>query len=113
MKSRFSEKHKEAYGYSSDDEIEIVNVRVKTVIATSGVKMKRTKHSHEEDATPIHYRDTWIKGISTKIPVYSREKLKPETFGEGPSIIEEYDSTLVVNPGWKWKVYEYGTELKR
>jgi N-methylhydantoinase A len=113
MKSRFSEKHKEAYGYSSNDDIEIVNVRVKTVIATSGVKIKRTKHSHEEDATPIQYRDTWIKGISTKIPVYSREKLKPETFGEGPSIIEEYDSTLVVNPGWKWKVYEYGTELTR
>ena len=113
MKSRFSEKHKEAYGYSSNDEIEIVNVRVKAVIATSGVKMGRTKHSHEENATPIEYRDTWINGISTKIPVYSREKLKPETFGEGPSIIEEYDSTLVVNPGWTWKVHEYGTELKR
>jgi N-methylhydantoinase A len=113
MKSRFSKKHKEVYGYSSNDEIEIVNVRVKAVILTSGVKMGRTKHSHEEDATPIEYRDTWINGIPTKVPVYSREKLKPKTFGEGPSIIEEYDSTLVVNPGWTWKVYEYGIELKR
>jgi N-methylhydantoinase A len=113
MKRRFAEKHKEVYGYSSNDEIEIVNVRVKTVIVTSGVKIKRTNYNREEDATPIEYRDTWINGIPTKVPVYSREKLKPETFGEGPSIIEEYDSTLVVNPGWKWKVYEYGIELKR
>ena len=113
MKSRFSEKHKEAYGYSSNDEIEIVNVRVKAVIKASGLKMRRTKYSSDEGATPIEYRDTWINGIPTKVPVYSREKLKPETFGKGPSIIEEYDSTLVVNPGWKWKVYKYGIELKR
>jgi N-methylhydantoinase A len=113
MKSRFSEKHKEAYGYSSNDEIEIVNVRVKAVINTLEVKRKRTKHNREEDGTPTEYRDTWIKGIFTKIPVYSREELKIGTYGEGPSIIEEYDSTLVVNPKWKWNVHDYGTELKR
>lgn len=113
MKSRFSEKHREAYGYSSTDEIEIVNVRVKAVITTSGLKRKRTKHNDEEVGTPTEYRDAWIRDFFTKIPVYLREELKLGTYGEGPSIIEEYDSTLVVNPGWKWKVYDYGTELKR
>ena len=112
MKSRFSEKHKEAYGYSSTDEIEIVNVRVKAVIITSSPRIK-TKCKREEYATPTEYRDTRIKKIFTKIPVYLREDLKLGTYGKGPSIIEEYDSTIVVNPGWKWKVYDYGTELKR
>jgi N-methylhydantoinase A len=113
IKSRFSEKHKETYGYSSTDEIEIVNVRVKAVIATSALKRRRKKHKHEEARTPIEYREAWIKDIFTNIPVYSREELKLGTYGEGPSIIEEYDSTLVVNPRWKWKVCDYGTELKR
>jgi N-methylhydantoinase A len=113
MKSRFSEKHNEAYGYSSTDEIEIVNVRVKAVITTSGLKRRRTNYNREEIGTPTEYRKAWIKDIFTKIPIFSREELKLGTCGEGPSIIEEYDSTLVVNPGWKWKVSDYGTELKR
>jgi N-methylhydantoinase A len=113
MKNRFLEKHREAYGYSSTDEIEIVNVRVKAVINTSDIKRKRIKHNREEVGIPTEYREAWIKDIVTKIPIYSIEKLKVGTYGEGPSILEEYDSTLVVNPGWKWKVYNYGTELKR
>jgi N-methylhydantoinase A len=113
IKKRFSGKHREAYGYSSSDEIEIVNVRVKAVIATSGMKRRRTKHYHKEAGIPTEYRPAWIKDTFTKIPIFSREELKFGTFGEGPSIIEEYDSTLVVNPGWKWKVHDYGIELKR
>jgi N-methylhydantoinase A len=113
VKIRFSEKHKEVYGYSSNDEIEIVNVRVKAVIVTSELKRRKTQHKHEEDAPATEHRDAWIKDVFTNVPVYSREKMKLGTYGKGPSIIEEYDSTLVVNTGWKWKVYDYGTELKR
>jgi len=112
MKSRFSEKHKEVYGYSSTDEIEIVNARVKAVIATSGLKRRRTKQNREV-GTPIGYRKAWIKDVFIKIPIFSQEQLKLGTRGQGPSIIEEYDSTLVVNTGWNWKVYDYGIELKR
>ena len=113
MKKRFSEKHKETYGYSSNDEIEIVNVRVKAIINTSGLNKIKTELNNEEASTPTEYRDALIKGMLTYIPIYSREELKLGTIGEGPSIIEEYDSTLVVNPRWKWKVYDYGIELKR
>jgi N-methylhydantoinase A len=48
-----------------------------------------------------------------QIPIYSRSELNLGTYGEGPAIIEEYDSTLVVNPGWKWEAYDFGIELKR
>jgi N-methylhydantoinase A len=113
MKKRFSEKHKETYGYSSNDEIEIVNVRVKAIINTSGLNKIKTELNNEEASTPTEYREALIKGMLTYIPIYSREELKLGTIGEGPSIIEEYDSTLVVNPRWKWKVYDYGIELKR
>ena len=59
------------------------------------------------------YYEARIKEVFTKSPIFSREKLEPGTYGEGPAIIEEYDSTLVVNPGWKWKIYDYGTQLRR
>jgi N-methylhydantoinase A len=67
----------------------------------------------EAPGIPTEFREAWIKDVFTKIPIFSREKLKLGTYGEGPAIIEEYDSTLVVNPGWKWKICDYGTKLRR
>jgi N-methylhydantoinase A/oxoprolinase/acetone carboxylase beta subunit len=54
-----------------------------------------------------------IKNVLRQIPIYRRTELTLGTYGEGPAVIEEYDSTLVVNPGWKWVLNDYGIELKR
>ena len=113
MRSRFSEKYREAYGYCSNDEVEFVNVRVKVVMAISSLKRRRIRQKWEAPGIPTEFREAWIKDAFTKIPIFSREKLKLGTYGEGPAIIEEYDSTLVVNPGWKWKICDYGTKLRR
>jgi N-methylhydantoinase A len=113
LRGRFSEKHREVYGYCSNDEIEFVNVRVKAVIATSNLKGYRKSQKCEEEGITTEFREAWIKDAFTKIPIFSREKLKLGAYGEGPAIIEEYDSTLVINPGWKWKICNYGTQLRR
>ncbi|MEJ2126698.1 MAG: hydantoinase/oxoprolinase family protein, partial [Candidatus Bathyarchaeota archaeon] len=113
MKKRFSEKHKEAYGYSSADEVEIVNVRVKAVIVNSSINTKTLKQSESGSGEPLSYRKVVFKGILGLVPIFSKPELNIGTYGEGPTIIEEYDSTLVVNPGWKWNIRDYGVELKR
>ena len=113
IKQHFSEKHKETYGYLSNDEIEIVNIRVKAVINTSGLKRRILKQNHRQLGDPNEHREVLIKGILHQIPIYSKPELNLGTYGEGPAIIEEYDSTLVVNHGWNWEVHEYGIELKR
>lgn len=115
MEISFSDKHKEVYGYSSNDTVEIVNVRVKAVINTLDRKQKKTNHDCNEEIIPIAttYRDAWVKNMFTQVPVFSREELQVSTCGEGPCIIEDYDFTLVVNSEWKWKVNDYGIDLKR
>jgi N-methylhydantoinase A len=113
IKRHFSEKHKETYGYSSNDEVEIVNVRVKAVVPISGLDRRVSKHMYRDLGDPREYREVLIKDVLRQIPIYSKAELNLGTYGEGPAIIEEYDSTLVVNPGWKWEVYDYGIELKR
>lgn len=113
IKKHFSEKHKETYGYSSDDQIEIVNIRVKSVIPASGLNRRRLKQKHREQGKPKDYREVLLKNSLKQTPIYSRAELKIGTYGEGPAIIEEYDSTLVINPGWKWEMHDYGTELMR
>jgi N-methylhydantoinase A len=113
IKRHFSEKHKEIYGYSSNDTIEIVNLRVKAVIVNSIINRKTSKQSERVLSEPSSHRKVVLKGILGSVPIYTKAELKLGTYGEGPAIIEEYDSTLVVNPGWKWEVLDYGVELKR
>ena len=113
MKRRFSKKHHELYGYSSDDEIEVVNVRVKAVIPTSSLNRKKTVFSPEKAGVATEHRNAWMKDGFVKVPVYVREQLKQGSYGDGSAIIEEYDSTLIVNPDWKWKLCDYGIELTR
>jgi N-methylhydantoinase A len=113
IKKLFSEKHKETYGYSSNDEIEIVNIRVKAIIHTAGLNRRMSKHNHKELDAPSEYREVLVKDILCQTPIYSKAELNLGTCGEGPAIIEEYDSTLVVNPRWRWELHDYGIELKR
>jgi N-methylhydantoinase A len=42
-------------------------------------------------------------------PVYERGKLRTGNTIEGPAIVEQYDSTTVINPGWHARLDEWGS----
>jgi len=113
LKALFDASHKAVYGYSADDAIEIVNAKVKAVSATPK-PVAHPKELKEEPAREYTMREAWISGQDGVSPVYIREQLWPGAFGKGPCIIEEYDSTTIVNKHWRWAVDKYGNlELKR
>ena len=43
----------------------------------------------------------YVSNQSRESPVFTRELLGEQGFG--PCIIEDYDSTIIVNPIWKWE----------
>ena len=43
-----------------------------------------------------------------KTPIYRRSELQPGFGGEGPAVIEEPSSTVVVYPGMKFNVDQFG-----
>jgi N-methylhydantoinase A len=46
---------------------------------------------------------------SVTCPLYDRDGLRAGNEILGPAIIEQYDSTTVVNPGWSGQVDPWGT----
>ena len=101
----FKLEYKRRYGYSSDDPIEIVNARV-----TGKVKMPKIRIAKHE-ATNIkplkNVRKVWFNGAFIDTPVYTWNTIPPDYSDKGPAVIEGYDSTAVVNPGWRWSTDEY------
>ena len=107
VRRKFEEKHRSYYGYVSDDAVELVNVRVRAVSKIQKISLKENKgRSHR--AEPEQVRIARIAKKIVKVPVYSRSRLAPGSSGSGPCIIEEYDSTALVESGWTWVLDSLG-----
>jgi N-methylhydantoinase A len=95
----FHRRHQEVYGYHAPDEpVEVVSVRVAVLgrlrrpplLAGQGVAA----------AAPVEVRPVFFGGWRPT-PVYRREDLGAGQVVSGPAVIEQYDATTVVPPGWR------------
>lgn len=101
----FKNEHKKIYGYYSDDPIEVVNTRV---IAKANVpKIEINEYKEGGLMAEESRRKVYFNGEFVDTPVFTRGKIPVGSKGIGPTIIEGYDSTVVVNPGWSWTVDKY------
>ncbi len=96
----FHGKHEATYGFSRpSDRTEIVNLRVKSI----GVVPKPSllTHSKEKSDHPDMVSERRSVFLSSKqireCPVYERNQLSVGMTIEGPAIIEDYDSTTLLN----------------
>jgi N-methylhydantoinase A len=108
LKRSFDSLHRALYGYSSSDPMEVVNISIRAVVPRSVGDLKANRGGKPSEPS---VRLAWVGGRTRKVKVLQREALVSGANGVGPCIIEEYDSTLVVNPGWKWRTEDYGTRL--
>jgi N-methylhydantoinase A len=110
VRGAFDELHLQVYGTSAPHEIpEVVNVRL---VATSRVPRLSFEplQASTADALRGHrcalFEET---GEYVQTPIYERARLSPGTVIQGPSVIEQLDSTTVVLPGQRAVVDAYGT----
>lgn len=111
VRTSFDSRHKALYGYSSKDSLEVVNIKVRATAPRPSPGFLRSTPSSA--GVPPSRRRAWLGDRFRTVEVFAREEVSAGTRGRGPCIIEEYDSTLIVNPSWSWRVEEYGTRLTR
>lgn len=107
----FHAAHEQRYGYRRDSEtVEVVTVRL-TVLAPS--TPPRLPRLHTADAgRPLpssKARAVWFDGGMRETGVYERQGLPAGAYFEGPALIFQYDSTIVVPPHWRVDVHETGS----
>jgi len=110
LEEDFKQEHKRVYGYSSNDPIEVVNFRVSAFGKIKGIRIREIGKGDLENAL-LGKRIAFFEGSFFETPIYRREKLSKGNIITGPAIIEQYDSTTVLNPGDEITVDKYGNMI--
>ena len=107
----FHSQHRQLYGFSLDQPVEIVTLRVTASGQLGAVRMPAipTRSANSEDSIVGRrqvYFDEW--GASDLCPIYGRATLNAGAKVAGPAILEGTDATVVINPGWIARVDQFG-----
>ncbi len=96
--ARFHATHRSRYGYDAPDEVvELVNARM---TASGRVAPHTEPEADALEADVPELRAAWIDGAFADVPVFARAAVAEERRIDGPAIVEEYDATTYLAPGW-------------
>ncbi len=107
----FHARHEHRYGFSArQDPVEIVTARVVAVGATPKPQLiaADVPAARAPEATAVReVRDVYDGRGFVPTPVYDRRRLRPGDAFDGPAVVEQYDATTYVAPGWHTRVDGY------
>jgi N-methylhydantoinase A/oxoprolinase/acetone carboxylase beta subunit len=112
LRSDFYAAHNRVYGHSVEGAVKFVNLR--TVHQAAAEPAAAGAHDRYVPAPgdPVKGRRrilTEQSGDFVMATVYERNRLAPGTHFAGPAIVEQADTTTVVEPGWRADVDAGGT----
>ncbi len=111
MVQEFHRRHQQLYGFSLEQPVEIVTLRVTASGQVGHVRMPALSDgiSNPDDAIvdrrQVYFEES--RGV-VNCPIYLRDRLGPGVGLEGPAVLEGMDATVVINPGWQANIDRYG-----
>ncbi|MFW6064338.1 MAG: hydantoinase/oxoprolinase family protein [Candidatus Natronoplasma sp.] len=99
VSARFHREHEEKYGYANrEEDIEVVRVHIEMVKKREIEELPLSSKSGEL----LEDRECLFSDGSEKTSIYLRNHLSKGQKGEGPSVIEAVNSTILIPPDWNW-----------
>ncbi len=111
-RDEFDRRHGQTYGYSNPARAtEVVNVRVSATGVTEKPRLPFTRIRQTTKATPSAVRPGRFGGKLVPVAFFRWDDLVPGASATGPAVIAGGEATVVVPPGWKFKVDGYGNVI--
>lgn len=107
--SDFHERHAARYGHRLEKPVELLNLRLHLEAAASEIDLPSIDQTHPGE--PVSRED--LPGFDDKIPVYERDRLAADQIIDGPALITEAHSTILIQSDWRATVDAVGNLLVR
>lgn len=114
IRRQFDDAHERTFGHRSTEPVEVVTYRLACTAPVSGVEpdfflggkaLPPAAGDPLKERRPVYF---WQEGKFLETPVYDRWRLRPGVEIPGPAIVEQMDTTTVVEVGAKATLDEYG-----
>jgi len=112
---QFHREHDRAYGYAAPAEpTELVNLRLTAIGRIAKPQLRRLAargvdpESARKATRPVYFGEA---GSFVDCPIYDRYQLTAGAVVLGPAVVEEFDSTTVIHPGYRGRVDDVGNLL--
>ena len=110
---RYHAQHFTTYDYNAPDEpIQLVNMRASAIgkFGADFIASRTSSTNGSKDVSPRSHREVYFKESGQiSCPVYDRGDLSAGAEIEGPAVIQESSSTVIVYPGQRAAATEFGT----
>ncbi len=117
-RARFDEVHEKIHGHAAKEKaVEVVSYRLRVRITVPKYVPQPAESCGKLNGKPSSPPFAAVKGTrrvfldprkAVKVTVYDRDNLPVGSGFTGPAIVEQFDATTVVPPGWHAQVDRYG-----
>jgi len=113
LRKNFREVYLEKYSQAVDSPIRIENLQVSVVGLTESINLEKTVRDVETTAEDAKRgsREIYYDGKWSESPIYERRELPHGATIDGPAVIEQADTTTLVNPGLECRIDRYGNAI--
>lgn len=102
----FERVHRQAFGFISSDKALVVrSLEVEMIASNPAPRIKKTSNKNRS-LTVVATKSVVMAGKQQATPFYQRDTLPSELWINGPAVIIEQTSTIVIEPGWRGKLTE-------
>jgi N-methylhydantoinase A len=110
--ARYRADYEREFGYTLPEDmaaIEFVNARAAAIGRSDTPELPASEDTGDAKDALLEERAVYFEelGDFTSTPIYDRSKLRPEAKLEGPAMIEQMDTTVLVPPGASARVDKY------
>jgi N-methylhydantoinase A len=110
--SRFHEEHERQHSYKREETpVEIYQLKVTAVGLTPKPELPKEEVEEHEPEPATHREVVFGDGGAVRTAIFHRDDLRPGARIEGPAIVEQLDTTVVVPPGDEAEVDGYSNLL--
>jgi len=109
-RERFDQRHAQIHGHAAKERpVEVVSYRLRVRIAVPKYEPSEAAAPSPRNAAAVKgQRAIWLDGTRMQASLYERARLDVGTAVVGPAIVEQFDATTVVPPGWSGQVDGHG-----
>lgn len=109
VEQKFHQQYEKVYRHNDPSSaVEIINCRVQIIGETRTANINFKQNASGAVSSSAATRQVWIDGAHIDVSVYQRGDLKPDQELSVPCIVEQYDTTIYVPPGFRVHIDAFG-----